>query len=227
MAALCVAAMLAMMKHTACPVHKMHIQDVHIKAGCGRIVVLPTFLWRRGVRPATGSPLPPHDISDPDTAAPADHANLFNVQGCVDCSAAGSVASQESLQLREHPGSPSEASPLGTASHHEALEPAAAAPDPAVPATDATAPHELVCAASHSDAEVRALAGITAEPVTQASVLAAWVRIVAELYLRDPSLASCAVPELRQAVTSEAIPDDARELLLTCTDEVGAPCLAC
>ena len=216
--------MLALMKHTACPVHKMHIQDVHIKAGCGRICVLPTFLWRPGRRAATGSPILPTDISDPNTAAPADHANLFNVQGCVDCSAAGSVASQESLQLREHPSSPSEASPVRGVASGGVHSPPVSAPDHGAPASNPAAAvperdthaggdrRQDLCATQASSCAV--------EGGTQADVLAAWARMVAELYLRDASMSMCPISQLQEAVADEAIPADASDLLLLCTDEV-------
>ena len=63
------AAMIVMTRHTHCPVHKLSIQDVHIKAGNGRIIVLPSFIWRE-FQPLNGAPTKNTlDVSDPRTCA--------------------------------------------------------------------------------------------------------------------------------------------------------------
>ena len=59
-----------------------------------------------------------------------------------------------------------------------------------------------------------------AEPGTQAEVLAAWVRIVLELYLRDESVATWSIGRMREAVNDPILPPDARALLGVCLDEV-------
>jgi hypothetical protein len=184
--------MIAMARHTHCPVHKVTIEDIHIQAGTGRIVVLPTFIWRSTRRapapPPDGSPVSA-DVANPATLVPLLAAKNFTVQGCSWDNEGGASDS-----LDESDSAQAWSAPLLEA-------------------------EELAFGSGVGEPSDSKDGSISVRTGTQEGLLAAWVRIVLELYTRNAQVAEWTPAQLREALPHATVPEDAAALLSICVDE--------
>lgn len=176
--------MVAMKRHTQCPVHKVAITDVHIKAGSGRVVLLPTFAWR------TTPPLYP-DV--PGSGSPV-------------------KAESPSAKLAQL-NSGSEPTVRRDAGQAEGAAAGGASPDAGSTRSSLEKVGADAGSGGSSPVRVQSAHG-------QIEILAAWARIVLELYLRGDSVGRCSLHELRAHAADARVHEEAQAMLRTCLDEV-------
>lgn len=192
---------MTLQKHTTAPVQCVTSLDVHIKAGSGRIVLLPNFVLRS-----------PQFVKLQSTATrgiEGDHRdNRASQQALCDSSktetASGNLPSspdgQSSIKACHMPPTPSQ---------HSSSQ--------ASPTESQGRPQP-----QNGGSLVHWHAIMSQEPTVQSLILFAWARIVVEMYLRDEAVGEWSLKELRAHLNDEAVCPDARPTLDACTDPVRA-----
>lgn len=188
---------MTLQKHTTAPLQCVTVLDVHIKAGSGHIVLLPTFVLRS-----------PH---------------FSNLQSTAKRNLAGDQRdarfSRQALGGKETASGNLSNSPDGHSfikACHTPRDPLECASSQAV-STESKVQESLT---SQDSGLLHWHSILPQEPTVQSLVLLAWVRIVVEMYLRDEAVGDWSLEELREHLHDEAVCPDARPTLDACTDLV-------